>query len=189
MKSIIFLILITTSLATKSQDCKSFFDTDKFTKDKKVNFYIDGYGDYTPFVRLTFKFSNEQIQNKNSFTVECSAGTGKITGTGLMERQDWESKTNEYLSNMKNSIFLTFLFDDETTIMIHSSPNCAYCNTAYFNSKETPELISKFKTNKVTDIRFNFNTINQDYSIPKSNTNNTSSTQTFFQTMINCLGW
>ena len=191
MKIIVTLTLcfLAINSVTKAQNCSTFFSTDKFTKERKTDFYFDGYAPIQTFVRLTFKFTKEEIETKNSFTVECTAGTGKKINNGFFEVRDYESLTKNYLTTPKNYISITFLFDDETTITIHSQPNCMYCNTAYFDSKETPSLIEKFKNHKLTDIRFGFNALNGDFSIPVSNSENPYSTQTFGQTMISCLGW
>lgn len=186
MRTLYVLILLLTSFSLFSQDCEKLFSEDKFTKDKKAYFFIEGVENYKPFIQLTVEVSGNKSYSDENISIVLAAGTGKTNTFGL---KDYSSLTLKYVGNEKNNMLLYFLFDDGKSFYLTGSSNVVYDNSVYFNKKANSELLSSIKTRKLTDIRFSFNDIQGDYKIPAVNKELSSSNQDFFMNIIKCINW
>lgn len=164
-------------LSSFGQDCSEIFNEDKFTKDKTSSVFFKGVEDVKPFIRL------EAIILKDFpdyIRIQLHAGDGKKNQFGF---EDYENLTSEYESNERNSISLYLLFEDDKSFQLFPGVNVIYNNSvAILKSEIGADLLSHLKNKKVTDIRFEFNSIRGDYSVPASQ-------QSYFIQMMQCLKW
>jgi hypothetical protein len=180
MKNLLTVILFFLTTCAFSQNCDEITSEDKFTKDKEARFLLDGIKDLKPYVMLNIRVDGRYP--KSGFRIECNAGTGEEDKLGT---KDYMSKTLKYAGREENTIMLYFLFEDGKSIYLISSKNVAYSNGVFFDTKENAELLTYFKSKKVTDIRLVFNDIQADYTLPTSSKYN----QEYFKKLVDCLGW
>lgn len=165
-----------------SQNCEISFSEDKFTKDKKDYFYLDGIEDYSsikPFVQLTVHVSGDENYQKDNLRIELSAGTGKKDFLGI---RDYTSLTLQFVGQKENNLLLYFLFEDGKSLYLMGDSHVVYGNSVYMVKSAQPEILQYFKTKRVTDIRFIFNTVQGDYTLPVSK-------QNYFKQLMACINW
>jgi len=179
MRLLFSFLLLFISINSISQNCDNLFSEDKFTKDKKAYFYMDGIDGYKPYAKLTIEVSGNKSYSNENIAIELSAGTGKKDEIGL---RDYTSVTLKYVSQKDNNLMLYFLFEDGKSLYLMGSSQVVYGNAVYFNKTASSELVSYLKTKKVTDIRFIFNDTQNDYHIPDDN-------QDFFKELMKCINW
>lgn len=181
-----FLLFISILTKGLSQNCEIDFSEDKFTKDKKDYFDLDGLENNSsikPFVRLTIHISGLENYQKDNLRIELSAGTGKKDDLFIGNKwRDYSSLTSKYLSQENNNLLLYFLFEDGKSFYLMGSSQVVYGNSVYMKKSVQQDLLQYFKTKKVTDIRFIFNSIQGDYQIPDSK-------QGYFKQLMRCLNW
>jgi hypothetical protein len=181
-----FLLFISFLTKGLSQNCEIDFSEDKFTKDKKDYFDLDGYegnSSIKPFVRLTIHVSGSESYQNNNLRIELSAGTGKRDELLNNDRwRDYSSLTLQYVGQKENTLLLYFLFEDGKSLYLMGSSEVVYGNSVYMVKSVQQEILQYFKTKKVTDIRFIYNSVQGDYHLPDSR-------QDYFKQLMTCLNW
>jgi hypothetical protein len=182
IKLLILFGSIILSSPSFSQKCDLNFTIDKFTKDKKINFTLDGDENsiYTqPFIQLTIHISGNEDYQRENLRIQLSAGTGKSDFIGI---RDYSSLTTQFAAQENNSLQLYFLFEDGKSIYLMGSSQVVFGNSVYMIKSKQQELLHYFKTKRVTDIRFIYNTIQADYKLPEKK-------QDFFKRVMTCINW
>ncbi|WP_346320311.1 hypothetical protein [Chitinophaga sp. YIM B06452] len=178
MKCIVLIhLFIIPYLGSFGQDCSRLFEVDKFTKDKTSNLFLKGIEDIKPFVRLELNIGNGY---PNYIRIQLHAGDGKKNQFGL---EEYDNLTRKYISNERNSISLYLLFEDDKSFQLFRGEYMMYSNSVSLNKSEiNADFLAHLKNKRVTDIRFEFNNIRGDFSIPDSQ-------QNYFIQITQCLKW
>lgn len=175
--------LLFTTLNSFSQNCNDIFLEDKFSKDKEADFFLPGIAGYTPFIHLKFEVSGDKSYSDEQISIVLYAGTGK---KDLLGMPDYMSLTE---IKERGDLLLYFLFEDGKSFYISNNKRYSYPSSIELNKKANAELISYFKSKRVTDLRFVLNSVHGDYRIPLVNKDDLNSNQYFFMNLIKCLNW
>lgn len=170
-----------------NKDCDIPFVDDKYINQKNIFFYIDGIENSKPYVEIILHIFNIKEISDTLISLEVSAGMGTKNSDST---RDYSSLTKNILSIDIHNFGLYFVFEDRKSFHLTSGPDVKYHgNIVYLNKIKDAQLVTYFKTVKLTNILFEFNEILENYSIPTYNTEHLISDQSFFRKVVNCIRW